>query len=78
VLLCIVRDHEVRVADIARSVGIGERAVLSIIQDLVEGGYVERRRQGRRNVYEVHLDQPLRHPLEARHVLAEIFRPLAS
>ncbi len=28
-------------------------------------GYLSRNRQGRRNVYEVYMDRPLRHPLEA-------------
>jgi DNA-binding transcriptional regulator PaaX len=57
-------------------VGIGERAVHSIVSDLVDAGYVVRTKQGRNNVYEVNLDQPLRHPLEADHHIAEIFRPL--
>lgn len=76
VLLCIAKDPRVRLTDIARLVGIGERAVHSIVTDLVEAGYVVRTREGRNNVYEVHLDQPLRHPLEADHQIAEIFRPL--
>lgn len=76
VLLCIAQDPEVRLVEIARMVGIGERAVHSIVTDLVEAGYVTREKQGRNNVYEVNLDQPLRHPLEADHHIAEIFRPL--
>lgn len=76
VLLCIAQNSEVRLAEIARLVGIGERAVHSIVNDLVEAGYVVRDKQGRNNVYEVHLDRPFRHPLEADHQIAEIFRPL--
>ncbi|MGA0878804.1 MAG: helix-turn-helix transcriptional regulator [Ilumatobacteraceae bacterium] len=75
VLLCIAQNPEVRLAEIARLVGIGERAVHSIVTDLVEAGYVVRERQGRNNVYEVNLDQPFRHPLEADYQVAEIFRP---
>lgn len=77
VLLCIVHDPEMRLAEIARQVGIGERATHSIVSDLVDAGYVVRHKQGRNNVYEVNLDRPLRHPLEADHQIAEIFRPLA-
>lgn len=77
VLLCIVQDPQIRLVDIARLVGIGERAVHSIVSDLVEAGYVIRNKQGRNNVYEVRLDRPFRHPLEADHQVAEIFRPLA-
>jgi predicted transcriptional regulator len=76
VLLCIAQDPTVRLAEIARQVGIGERAVHSIVSDLVDARYVLRTKQGRNNVYEVNLDQPLRHPLEADHHIAEIFRPL--
>jgi predicted transcriptional regulator len=78
VLLCIVQAPDVRLAEIARRVGIGERAVHSIIGDLVAAGYVVRRKEGRNNVYEVHLDRPLRHPLEAHRQLSEIFHPLAQ
>jgi DNA-binding transcriptional ArsR family regulator len=77
VLLCITRQPDIRLAEIARAVGIGERAVHRIVQDLVDAGYVARRKVGRRNEYEVHLDRPLRHPLEASHRIAEIFDPLA-
>lgn len=78
VLLCIAQNPEVRLAEMARLVGIGERAVHSIVTDLVEAGYVIRTKQGRNNVYEVNLDHPLRHPLEAGHHISEIFRPLTG
>jgi hypothetical protein len=65
VLLCIARDPETRLRDIANAVGITERAAQRIVSDLVSSGYVTRERVGRRNRYEVHLDLPLRHPLEA-------------
>lgn len=76
VLLCITQNPQVRLAEVARLVGIGERAVHSITSDLVEAGYVVRRKRGRNNVYEVNLNRPLRHPLESGHKIAEIFRPL--
>lgn len=76
VLVCVSQNPEVRLAEIARLVGIGERAVHSIMQDLVESGYVTRARVGRHNVYEVRFDRPLRHPLESTHRLADVFGPL--
>jgi predicted transcriptional regulator len=78
VLVCIAQNSEVRLAEIARLVGIGERAVHSIVGDLIDAGYVVRAKQGRHNVYEVHLNRPLRHPLEAGHQIAEVFAPLTS
>ena len=77
VLVCIAQDPQVRIAEIARLVGIGERATHRIVTELVDGGYVLRTKVGRRNVYEVRLDAPMRHPLEAHHRLAEVFGPLS-
>jgi DNA-binding MarR family transcriptional regulator len=37
--------------DIAEHVGITERAAQPIVLDLVEAGYVQRKRVGRRNHY---------------------------
>jgi len=76
VLICIAQDTEIRLAEIARRVGIGERAVHSIVQDLVEAEYVVRSKQGRHNVYAVRMDRTLRHPNEAGHTLLEVFGPL--
>jgi predicted transcriptional regulator len=69
VLLCIVMEPTARVRDIAGQVGITERAVARILAELEESGYVERERDGRRNIYRVRGNRPLRHPLERhRHV----------
>jgi DNA-binding transcriptional ArsR family regulator len=78
VLVCIAQDPDVRVAEIARRVGIGERAVHRILRDLEEAGYATRAREGRRNRYAVHLDRPLRHPLEAAHRIDEVLGPLTT
>jgi DNA-binding IclR family transcriptional regulator len=64
VLICVARDSDARLRDVAAEVGITERAVQAIVNDLVEAGYVTRTRVGRRNHYEVHGDQPLRHRLQ--------------
>ena len=60
VLLCITRDPTIRLRDVASMVGITERAAQSIVADLVGEGYLTRSRVGRRNVYDVHLDTPMR------------------
>lgn len=64
VLLCLARDSSLRIRDIAEEVGITERAVLRIIADLEESGYVDRLRDGRCNTYRVHSTSHLRHPIE--------------
>lgn len=75
-MLCISRDHTVRIRDIAQAVGITERAVTLIIDDLEQGGYITRSRVGRRNEYKVHSRGKLRHPLEAKHSVGELLRAL--
>ena len=64
VLLCIAQDPEVRLRDVAESVGITERAAQRIVSDLVESGYVERRRVGRRNRYTINPSVEMRHELQ--------------
>ena len=56
VLLCIAHDGDVRMRDLAEMVGITERAAQRIVADLVEAGYIERTKVGRRNEYSVRLD----------------------
>jgi DNA-binding Lrp family transcriptional regulator len=71
-MVCIAEEPDIRGRDIASRVGITERAAQAIIADLVEDGYVTRIREGRRNRYELHLDAPLRHPLEHDHTIGEL------
>ena len=65
VLLLIARDPDVKLRDVALRVGITERAVQRIVGDLEAADYLERKRAGRRNHYQVHSELPLRHPIEA-------------
>jgi DNA-binding MarR family transcriptional regulator len=65
VLLCIARDPRIRISEIARSAGIGERAAQKIVADLVADGYIVRTKEGRRNRYEINPRARLRHPLFA-------------
>jgi predicted ArsR family transcriptional regulator len=78
VLLCIARDPEIRVRDLAIRVGITERAAQRIVADLVDAGYVERSRDGRRNRYRVRNELPLRHPGEQPHRVGEVLAVLAE
>lgn len=65
VLVCLALDPETRLRDVAASVGITERAVQKIVDDLEEAGIVTRERSGRRNRYRLNVNVPLRHPLES-------------
>lgn len=72
VLLCIARDPDVRVRDIAEMVGITERAAQRIVADLLEAGFIARERVGRRNRYEIRSDATMRHPAQAGHDIGEL------
>ncbi|HSQ69980.1 MAG TPA: winged helix-turn-helix domain-containing protein [Steroidobacteraceae bacterium] len=65
VLVCLAREPDSRLRDVASRVGITERAVQKILGDLEAAGIVHRERRGRRNRYRLDAGQPLRHPLEA-------------
>lgn len=72
VLLIIASDTDVRLRDVASSVGITERSVQMIVADLEEAGYISRERRGRRNHYAVNSGKHFRHPHEAGHRVGEL------
>jgi MarR family protein len=63
-LLLIARDRRIRMRDIAALLQITERATQRIVADLARAGYVERERDGRRNLYNVRTDIPLGLPMQ--------------
>src|SRR5439155_21661894 len=72
VLLCIQRDPDMRLRDVAEIVGITERAAQRIVSDLVEAGYVKRKRVGRRNRYNVNRSRTMRHPSQFDYEIGEL------
>ena len=76
VLICIAKQPDIRLSEVADLVGIRERTVHRIIHELSESGYVTVLKNGRNNTYDVHLDLPLRHPLESSHSIRAIVSPL--
>ena len=78
VLVAIAAEPDIRGRDIAERVGITERAAQAIVADLVEGGYVSRTREGRRNRYQIIPDAPLRHPLEDDHTIGDLLETLGK
>ncbi len=78
VLVCIARNPDIRIRDVADLVGITERAAQRIIADLVEAGYVARKRVGRRNHYTVRTDLRMRHPLQQTFEIGELLDLLVS
>ncbi len=64
VLVCLARDPNARLRDVAAAVGITERAVQRIVAELEAGGVLIREREGRRNHYTLNRDCSLRHSVE--------------
>lgn len=66
VLVCLTRDPDARMRDVAEAVGITERAVQLIVRELVTQGYLHKEKVGRRNRYDVLREPHLRHDLESQ------------
>jgi predicted ArsR family transcriptional regulator len=65
VLLQLAHNSDVRLRDVASTVGITERAAQRIVADLAAAGIIERRRIGRRNHYLVNRGAAMRHANQA-------------
>jgi len=74
VLVCLARDTEARLRDVAVAVGITERAVQKIVRDLQDGGMISITKTGRRNCYKIHNKKSLRHDLEANCTLRDLIK----
>jgi DNA-binding IscR family transcriptional regulator len=76
VLWCIYQEPEIRLRDVADRVGITERMVQKIVAELAEARCLKVEKNGRRNVYQLQVEQPLRHPLEAHCSVGQILELL--
>lgn len=78
VLVSVARDPDRTIDQIAQEVGITSRATAGILNDLVEAGFIEKTKVGRRNAYTVHGEIPLRHPQNSDKNVAELLRLFAE
>ena len=77
VLLCLYRQPDQRLRDVASSVGITERMVQRIVAELVQADYLKITKEGRCNRYTVNSKLRLRHPLEMQHTIGELLAMLS-
>ena len=77
VLLEVSREHGATVREIAERAGLTERQAHRVLADLVESGYIQRERVGRRNRYRVDSDRPMRHPSVSHRVVGELLDALS-
>jgi len=78
VLVCLTHKPQPTAREVARQVGITERAVQRIIKRFMEAKVLTIEKVGRRNRYELDLDQQLRHPLEAHKTIGEFIQLIDS
>lgn len=78
VLLCVSDNPNVRLRDVAVQVGITERAAQRIVTELEDAGYLEREREGRRNLYRLNTTMPLRHPLDHDRRIGDLLAAFAN
>jgi DNA-binding MarR family transcriptional regulator len=78
VLICLARNPDARLRDVASDVGITERAVQRIVLELERAGVIERQREGRRNRYRIAREVPLRHPVEAHCTVGSLLQLILS
>lgn len=76
VLLCLARGEKLTARELGMRIGITERAVQVILADLTDSGYLNKRKEGRRNIYSVNRRGRLRHPLEAHHTIGDLIAAL--
>ena len=76
VLLCLAEEPDIRLRDVAERVGITERATQRILAELVEAGYVQTERVGRRNRYTVDRGHTMRHSAQLGHDIGTLLEAL--
>ncbi len=62
--------------EISNYIGVTERTTHKIISDLESAGFIERRKSGRRNVYRVDPNLPLRHHTKQDIVVSDLLDAL--
>ena len=72
VLVCIANDSDIRLRDVAETVGITERAAQRIVADLADARFLERERHGRRNRYLINKQTEMRHPAQEGYEIGEL------
>jgi DNA-binding MarR family transcriptional regulator len=72
VLICLWRNANLTLREVAEMVGITERAVQAIVLDLEEADILTREKEGRRNKYKIKTSHPLRHSLESHRKIIDL------
>ena len=77
ILTLLDREENLTAREIAMSLGVTERTVIRIINDLEAAGYISKQKEGRQNRYTINTDLPLRRQ-DQREILAHELIQLLS
>ncbi len=78
VLVALYLDPDLVLREVALKVGITERGVQRIVQDLETEGFIRREKVGRKNHYQVITHQPLRHAMESHRTIGDLLRLISQ
>ena len=78
VLSYIFHNSTSTAREIANYIGVTERTTHKIISDLESAGYIKRFKSGRRNVYNVDPQLPLRHHTKADIMVEDLLESLTA
>lgn len=74
VYFLLATNENIVLREVALRVGVTERSVLGIVQDLENAGYIKREKIGRSNRYRIVPKKTLRHPLESNVQLKDLVK----
>ena len=77
-LLLIARKPDARLRDLATVLGLTERTTFGIVADLTAAGYVVKKKDGRRNRYEIRTHLPLRAATTQERTVGELLNLLVD
>jgi DNA-binding MarR family transcriptional regulator len=72
VLLYVAANPSTRVRDIGYDLDLTERHVYGILRDLEQGGYISRKREGRRSQITINQSKQLRSPVAERTTIRQL------
>lgn len=77
-LLAIADQPDVRLRDLAATLGVTERTAYGVVSDLTEAGYVVKEREGRRNRYHIQEHLPLPADVGRERTIGEVLDLLVA
>ncbi len=78
VLIHLLEQPEATIRTTADELGLAERTVVGVLQDLRREGYLRVRKEGRHNVYRVNPDGPMKRPEHEGYTMREFLARVQS